>query len=528
MPSRVKLVDFAKKEKIDGVDWIVFQFAPIHMVEVGIYTIYLTLIKSSSRVSPTPIKVRFYDNVSQEDLSFISLINDIRKRIDEVQLKLAQGININEINSSNGIASLDNNKKIIESQIPDFIKNHITSYVRSEEGVHDIKITPQGIAMVKDKNGVWNNIIFSNKSLVEDILLPHTPPHITIQDSIVTITYPDNDIPTIQKWDDGERQIPWFKENGFILSQTFEVQDVGNYTLYYKLQDGREYVVVFEVKIEDLKAPNIIISVSDGEVTVESDATISISKYAKDRRDMAYFQNNGTVFTDKFTVTEVGTYTVYYKLQDGREYVVVFSVVDSQLPIPKPKKPIKDLEQGTIVNISGDDWEVLEPSTGMLWYADEVKTWSGYTYWGYDVDLPRQNRTRNFAIDKTTHVAYFLNVEFYNGLETSFKNALRSIPWKNGTEIAEDEYTVDAKVGLLTLSEWLKYKSILRYTKPGTVIYSYTMTKDSSNPLYIFAYPNNNEDPLSPHDIFQYGQPDGNESMSVTRPVVYADPNFEV
>jgi len=181
MPSKVKLIDFAKKEKINGVNWIVFQFSQIHMVEVGIYTIYLTLIKDTDRVSPTPIKVRFYDNLSQEDLSFISIIDDLNKEIEAFQLKLTQGINLSEIGALNGIASLDSNKKIVESQTPDFLKNHLAAYARSEEGVHDIRITPNGVAMVKDKDDAWNNVIFSDNPIGEGTLPTHTPPNIVIE-----------------------------------------------------------------------------------------------------------------------------------------------------------------------------------------------------------------------------------------------------------------------------------------------------------------------------------------------------------
>ncbi|KMY33096.1 hypothetical protein ACZ11_13595 [Lysinibacillus xylanilyticus] len=174
MPSKVKLVDLAKKEKVDGANLIVFQFAPLHMVEAGIYTVYLTLIKGDDRVSPTPIKVRFYDNLSQEDLSFISIIDDLKKEIDAFQLKLTQGINLSEISAPNGVASLDSDKKISESQTPDFLKNHLASYARSDEGVHDIKISSNGLAMVKDKDGVWNNVIFSDKPISEGTLPTHT------------------------------------------------------------------------------------------------------------------------------------------------------------------------------------------------------------------------------------------------------------------------------------------------------------------------------------------------------------------
>lgn len=247
MPSKVELVDFGKKERINGVDIISFQFAPIHMVEVGIYTIYLTLIKGEDRVSATPIKVRFFDNLSQEDLSFVTIIEDLQKEIERMQLEVAKGINTSEIGAPNGVASLDGQKKVPDSQMPKYVTEHLTAIMRSDNGAHGFRITANGIALYKDNDGAWNNVIFADKPIGGG-LSPHTPPIINISEGIVTIKFPDGDIPTIQKWDAGERDVSWFVTNGFpFVGNGFQVTVAGTYTLYYKLQDEREFVVVFAV-----------------------------------------------------------------------------------------------------------------------------------------------------------------------------------------------------------------------------------------------------------------------------------------
>lgn len=256
MPSKVELVDFGKKEVFNGTDVVSFQFAPIHMVEVGIYTIRLTLIKGEDRVSPTPIKVRFYDDLNPQDLSFITIIEDLQKDIIRMQLEIANGISIKEIGTPNGVAGLDASKKIPDAQMPQFIVDHLAAIMRSDNGAHGFRITPNGIALYQDNDGAWNNAIFAENPIGGG-LSPHTPPVININEGIVTITFPDGDLPTIQKWDSGERDISWFSINGFpFTGNGFTISESGSYTLYYKLQDGREFVIVFAVT--EAQLPEVI------------------------------------------------------------------------------------------------------------------------------------------------------------------------------------------------------------------------------------------------------------------------------
>lgn len=167
MPSKAEIVDYGKKETIHDFDLVTFQFAPLHMVEIGVYTIYLTLIKDGDRVSAPPLRVRFYDNLNPEDWSFITIIEDMQKEIIAMQLRLSEGINLNQIDVPNGVASLDASKKILDDQAPVFINEHIETYIRSDNGVHGLRITSDGTALYKDQNGEWKNVIFSETPIEE-------------------------------------------------------------------------------------------------------------------------------------------------------------------------------------------------------------------------------------------------------------------------------------------------------------------------------------------------------------------------
>jgi len=162
-PSGAEIVDTGKIEVNDGFNSVIFQFAPLHMIEVGIYTLYLTVIKDGDRVSAFPIKVRFYDNITQEDLSLLDIIQDLQKEVERIQTQLANGINMSELGEANGVAQLDNQQKIKEENIPDIINNHLTQPMRSDDGAHGFYITEDGIAFYRDSTGAFLECNFADE-----------------------------------------------------------------------------------------------------------------------------------------------------------------------------------------------------------------------------------------------------------------------------------------------------------------------------------------------------------------------------
>jgi len=194
------------------------------------------------------------------------------------------------------------------------------------------------------------------------------------------------------------------------------------------------------------------------------------------------------------------------------------------------KVPLSTASIGDFAVIDGDYWQVLNPSTGMLWYAgDKTITTS------WDETYPRTGRSRLFNPTKTQTLAYRLNNDYYNSLESTFKNAIKTKVWNIGTELNESATTVSAKIGLLSYSEWNQYKNILKYAVPLSSsvsgYYSYMITQYSSNADYIYSYSRAYDTypaQESPFDVFQYGSSEGVESVLVARPVIYLDTAYEV
>lgn len=172
---------------------------------------------------------------------------------------------------------------------------------------------------------------------------PHTPPTITIVNGIVTVTYTAGDVVTAQKWDQGNRDISYFRveSNGNTFTgNTFKVTAIGSYTLYYKLDTERDYVKTFTVQNSNLPAPFIhpTINLSNGIATVINHPTtiLGTQKWAKGSQNVAYFATSGNPLVDfKFNYTEEGAYTVYTKTNDGREFVTETIVTENDLPVPR-------------------------------------------------------------------------------------------------------------------------------------------------------------------------------------------------
>jgi len=250
MPSGIVLTEKCLKESISGVNIARFEFKKIHTIEVGIYQIYLTLIKGADRVSVPPIPVEFEDNVSDANYPFIEVINELEQQLVDLQNKINQGISISEINQPNGIAGLDSMKKIPKVLLNSYFEDHIATSMY-KDGAHGFKIDENGDPWVL-VNGNWQKAQISEYPIGGGDPDP-TPPIIDIDNGRVVIKFPEPIDLSLRKWDKGVRDIAYFQNNGNVItSNEFTVTEIGNYTFYYKLTDNREYVVVFQVKEDDL------------------------------------------------------------------------------------------------------------------------------------------------------------------------------------------------------------------------------------------------------------------------------------
>lgn len=176
--------------------------------------------------------------------------------------------------------------------------------------------------------------------VITDDDLPHNEPSISIKNGLAIVTHsqPSGVLVLAQKWDIGIKTIDYFSDRGNIITDNkFYVLQAGEHTLYYKLSNGGEYILKFTVKESELEKPQspATITVVRGEATViyPAETIINIQKWTAGK-DVAisYFQNNGNIFTgNKFTIEEIGWYTLYYKLENEKEYTQSFEVKTSNI-----------------------------------------------------------------------------------------------------------------------------------------------------------------------------------------------------
>lgn len=249
MPSGINLRETCQKENINGVDIARFQFQKIHSIEVGIYQIYLTVFTGVDRISIPPVPIELTDNSSDADYEFEEIILDMQKELDVLKTQINAGISLDSINKPNGVAGLDNQRKIPLNLLPEYFTNHINTSM-FKDGAHGFMFDENGNPKVLI-NGNWEDAFFSEFPMGGGGV--HKPPAIEINNGNVTVTFPTEITVLLKKWDKGIRDITWFKTNGIVFTgSSFAVTELGNYTLYYQLADGKEYVVVFQVRAEDL------------------------------------------------------------------------------------------------------------------------------------------------------------------------------------------------------------------------------------------------------------------------------------
>lgn len=249
MPSGITLRETCQKENISGVDIARFQFQKIHSIEVGIYQIYLTIFTGADRISVPSIPIELTDNSSDADYEFEEIILDMQKELDTLKAQINAGIPLDSINKPNGIAGLDGQRKIPQDLFPDFFTNHINTSM-FKDGAHGFMFDENGNPKVLI-NGNWEDAFFSEYPIGGGSI--HNPPEIEIDNGNITITFPVEITVLLKKWDKGIRDVAWFKTNGTVFTGNgFTVTETGNYTLYYQLSDGKEYIVTFQVRAEDL------------------------------------------------------------------------------------------------------------------------------------------------------------------------------------------------------------------------------------------------------------------------------------
>lgn len=315
-----------QKVNINGVDYIQYIFNKDEIVELGVYKVILSFEDNTGRVSLQEILVGFFDTIGTSELAYIELIQDLQNQSDYLESIVNDIIQKDEKDVANGIAKLDSDGKIDISHMPSFLENHTKDSV-FKNWVHGLYIDENFVAKYRTKDGGEENV--GHPDLSDSLRL-----FVTVSDGIANLTFSGKGSAITKRYMYGDKTLQDAKVNGTLFTNNdFPVDKVGIWSIYYKDDRDKEYIYKFPVEAEDLKNPNITISVSEGEVTVTDDSTyaLEIQKWDTGIRDVTHFQINGNVFADTFIVDTKGTYSVYRKYTNGLEIVKVFEVKVSDL-----------------------------------------------------------------------------------------------------------------------------------------------------------------------------------------------------
>ncbi|MGG3507614.1 S-layer homology domain-containing protein [Paenibacillus lautus] len=134
----------------------------------------------------------------------------------------------------------------------------------------------------------------------------------------------------IEKWAEGRQPVSFFHNNGHLPQGgiMFTAFNNGWYTWYAKDRAGNEIVQFIEIGNIDRVSPSLSLTSSPtgwtaGSVqitasTVDDLSGVKLTKWAAGSQPLAFFKNGaGTMFSDSFTVTNNGVYTVYAEDQAG-------------------------------------------------------------------------------------------------------------------------------------------------------------------------------------------------------------------
>lgn len=250
MPSGITITENCIKENLDGIDIARFEFKKIHSIEVGIYQMYLTLIQGEDRVSVPPFAINVDDNVSKDDYEFMDIIGGLEDQLTELQNMINNGVSLDSINVADGVAGLDAMKKIPPALLLDYFNDHIATSMY-KDGAHGFKLDENGKPWVL-VDGIWKEAKYSETPMGAGSPIP--VPTIIVRNGYAIVTFKETVNLSLRKWTHGIQNKSWFSTNGNVAStNTFAVNQVGDHTFYYKLADGRDNTVVFNVSQNDLE-----------------------------------------------------------------------------------------------------------------------------------------------------------------------------------------------------------------------------------------------------------------------------------
>ncbi|MED3575062.1 Ig-like domain-containing protein [Cytobacillus praedii] len=130
-------------------------------------------------------------------------------------------------------------------------------------------------------------------------------------------------------------------------------------------------------------------------------------------------------------------------------------------------KPINQLKAGDKINFAGQEYIVLNPSTGYI-----------IANWSYGRQIFDTSNSPRFDPNRNGNIAWTLNNIFYNyNIPDSDKSKIQTVNWGIGRDGSENSQVVSAKIGMISHDEFDVYHSI---TSKLPVAGFWTRTPNSS------------------------------------------------
>lgn len=354
-----------------------------------------------------------------------------------------------------------------------------TSFTVSELGLYTL--------YYKDSNG--NDYIRLFNIEASHLPTPEVSVIVANGDATVNISSPTS----VKKWAQGSQNVGYFQSQGNVFTgNTFKVDSVGIYTIYYKTTTGIEYVYEFSVLSQQLTQPIITHTINEKtiNISITSEFTVEKTKWSEGVQSVQYFTTNGTVFTNNtFIANQTGDHTVYVKFTNNLEVVYTLNISSNTIG---SLSPYTEFTIGTMKAI------LLEPDTGLTiipkWGTDKFDNTGSNVYSttntgnvGYRLNNPANPFYQSLLTNGLKESDVLLSewgIGKVNISEERAPNDVTPISWYERVRAAEMSSKVVAKIGLLSFTQYTKHHSY--YTSTGKLegFTGWTLTPymTSSNP----------------------------------------------
>jgi len=239
------------------------------------------------------------------------------------------------------------------------------------------------------------------------------PPNITIKVNDGKITVESDRDLELMKLGKGRQILAWFKTNGNIIQNGYQITEVGDYTLYYRDKFGNEYVKYFTVT-KDMLAPVIdsrplVIDVSGngwqtgndrmpvGVIPFNTSIKTQDGNYAKEELDY-FIRPDGKIIKDVtdwnsgYLITKNGNYTWKAYNKAGVETTKTITVNN----IGREVK-LSSLNEGDIFYLFRNECRIFEKNSDKILInlgTGEGSTFASKGTQGFDSNLLPQSLVR--------------------------------------------------------------------------------------------------------------------------------------